>query len=754
MRKIYTLLIAFIVTLGAATAQNNIEPTPTPKLSPLTKKYLKELNAQQLPEGFIYKTSASGELYVPAIIKVNSPKTAEQELKNINVLVGTKAGDIWTVRVPVNQVTEFVKISSISYIQIDEPVFPNLDVARKTTRTDSVHEGYNLPMKYSGKDVVVGVIDFGFDYTHPTFFDTSGTQYRVKKVWELDTNGTPPTGYSYGNEISTQTALLARGTDNRVQTHGTGVAGLAGGSGYGSPTKGKFRGMAYDADLVFVGVRRDSIESQWQQGGFSDFIDGVNYIFEYAKSVKKAAVVNISWGSQSGAHDGSSLFNQACDNLSGFGKIIVMSAGNDGTEKIHLAKTFTATDSTLTTFLKFVPTHYKRTWVDAWGEAGKDICATVTLYHNGVPYSSTPKICLDDNIHNHFIVGSSGTDTCFVEFITSQAELNGKPRLTADVFNKSQDSVAITFTSKNGTVHLWNEYYYYGYKQGYTCEFDSLGNPAANTGNSAFTVSDMGSAESVLLVGAYTSKNSFKNLAGNTLSYSSYSANNQLTPFSSRGPMADGRIKPDITAPGLTIATSVNSFNTDYLPTGARSSSLVSSFTHPVSNKTFYFGEFTGTSASAPIASGIVALLLEAYPALSPAQLKSVLFKTAITDIYTGPIPAAGNTNWGHGKINAYGAMKETLILASANKPDKSSLYTLYPNPNTGNFSLDFSATHAETLQVKIYNTVGSLVATESWDVEAGNNQKAFDISVLSSGIYMMQITGKYHTAGLKILIQ
>src|SRR5690606_22411490 len=107
-------------------------------------------------------------------------------------------------------------------------------------------------------------------------------------------------------------------------------------------------------------------------------------------AVGKPAVVNISWGSHSGPHDGSTLFNEACNSLSGAGKIIVMSAGNDGTDSIHLQKTFTATDTVVHTYLKFVTTggtpagnDYKRTWVDICGESGKSFCASLSLYDNG-----------------------------------------------------------------------------------------------------------------------------------------------------------------------------------------------------------------------------------------------------------------------------------------------------------------------------------------------------------------------------------
>jgi hypothetical protein len=68
----------------------------------------------------------------------------------------------------------FIHINGIEYIDIDMPSVPDLDNARLYTRVDSVHAGINLPMPYSGKDVVVGVVDAGYDFRHPVYFDTNG----------------------------------------------------------------------------------------------------------------------------------------------------------------------------------------------------------------------------------------------------------------------------------------------------------------------------------------------------------------------------------------------------------------------------------------------------------------------------------------------------------------------------------------------------------------------------------------------------
>ncbi len=52
------------------------------------------------------------------------------------------------------------------------------------SKVNLVHKGENLSQPYSGKGVVVGIIDFGFDYSHPTFRDPGNDALRIKKVWE------------------------------------------------------------------------------------------------------------------------------------------------------------------------------------------------------------------------------------------------------------------------------------------------------------------------------------------------------------------------------------------------------------------------------------------------------------------------------------------------------------------------------------------------------------------------------------------
>jgi len=757
MKKIYILLALF---LFASLVHSQTNTGKHSKLSPFTKQFLvdlKKLSEQnEMPKGYAYRKLADGKIYTSALIKVSDAAVAEQNLKNIGVHTGTKAGNIWTVQIPFDHVMEFTELSGIDYIQIDEPVFPDLDMARKTTRVDSVQRGINLPMPYSGSGVIMGIIDFGFDYNHPTFYDTLRSVYRIKRVWELNGVGTPPTGYSYGNEITDTNLIKAQGTDNPVQVHGTMVAGVAAGSGYGSNvTNNRLRGMAFGADYVLVGVRRDTIAEQWMQGTFTDFLDGINYIFTYAAAVGKPAVVNISWGSHSGPHDGTTLFNQACNNLIGPGKILVMSAGNEGQENIHLSKTFTPVDTTLNTFLKFSSNVYQRTWVDAWGDPGKTFCADVTMYSNNVAGNTTGFFCIDDLTHDQVLISANGMDTCFVSFITSSAEFNGKPRITVDIYSKATDSINVAFKGTDGTINLWNEYYYYGFTYGYQCSFDSLGNSWAVNGNTVTTVSDMGSASSVLLVGAYASKVNWTDINANAWTYNTYVHVNRLVPFSSRGPMIDGRIKPDITAPGLTLATSISSYDTSYTAAGTNSDFVDVAYFDAPTNHTYYYAEFSGTSASSPCAAGIVALMLQAFPTLTPQQVQSIIASTAITDTYTGALPLSGTNDWGHGKINAYGAMK--LLLQQVGMYNFQGVKldcVLFPNPNNGSFTLDYASDKNRELNIEIFDLLGSKISSEKWSVSNGMNRHAIDISHQPKGNYVVKISSESGYVSVKTVVR
>ena len=121
--------------------------------------------------------------------------------------------------------------------------------------------------------------------------------------------------------------------------------------------------------------------------------------------------------------------------------------------------------------------------------------------------------------------------------------------------------------------------------------------------------------------------------------------------FSGRGPTYDGFEKPDLVAPGRRIV-SLRS------PGSTLDQQLPDRVTPLVSSPSTYF-RLTGTSMSTPVVSGIIALMLERNPALTPDQVKFILTRTAqgVPSVTTD----ARNTV-GYGSANAYAAVTSNHI--------------------------------------------------------------------------------------------
>lgn len=716
------------------------------KLSANFHQYLNASNAKRPVTNIVY-SKQNNQVYLSTLMKINTSFN-EKELINLGALIGTRAGNIYTVQIPDNKTPYIIKLKGIDYIQLDEPIAANMDVARKSSRVDSVQNGINLPMKYSGKNVVVGIIDAGFDYTHPTFYDTTGTRLRIKRVWEQKNTGTPPAGFSYGNELTDTAAMVAKGFEVNSFSHGTHVGGIAAGSGYGSLNNSKQRGVAYESDLVFVGIRPE--KSEWKGMGMASILDGIQYIFNYAQSVGKPAVVNLSWGCSIGPNDGSSLFSQAVNNLTGPGRIFVLSAGNNGEEKIHIQKHFTTTDTLVNTFVTFPSVAgEQRNWIDIWGDSSNNFCVNLALYNGDSAAYKLTNLCTDNLTLDTFLIGTDG-DTCFVVITSTGSDYNGKPHILLDCWSKTANKLNIGIAGSDGTVNMWQ-----GFVQdyvGYYGSFDKLSKSWAVDGDVEYTLGEMSCTKSAITVAAYASKISFKNLQGLSQSYSGYAAANQIVPFSSHGPAANGGVKPDIAAPGMTLASSVNSYDVSYAPGGGNYGQSVAVFSK--NGKNYYYAEASGTSMSSPMVSGIVALLLQVNPALSPSRIKEILFATAIKDNFTTPTP---NPNrWGAGKINAYAAVKKAILTIGMDNasPDLLSKVQLYPNPNSGQFQLSIDADQQTNWAVSVTNLLGQTIYLAPWQIRSGDNTLPVQLSDdITPGMYIVTVMGEGTQLVKKVII-
>jgi serine protease AprX len=176
---------------------------------------------------------------------------------------------------------------------------------------------------------------------------------------------------------------------------------------------------------------------------------------------------------------------------------------------------------------------------------------------------------------------------------------------------------------------------------------------AGNSGDASATITAPGSARKAITVGAAAEWS-----APATEPYASDGP--YLAFFSSRGPTADGRIKPDVLGPGVSIGAALRG------TTG----------TYTVSD---------GTSFSTPYVAGIAALLLQAQPTWTPANVRSAIEGTALD---AGP--AGKDNDWGAGLVDGYAAV------AQAEGVTKASSFPVHERftgsaPNNGSWAHSFT---------------------------------------------------------------
>ena len=245
----------------------------------------------------------------------------------IPILLNT--GTIIGMRVSASELLLLVDSPHVVYIEPSWKVEPKLDYSVPAIRADQLHSA-TPPL--TGKGVLIGAVDTGIDYAHLDFrYDSDGDgveeSSRILSIWD-QTSGSLGTYYS-NDEIESDIALglgpqSGQVHETDINGHGTHLMGIA--AGDGSSSDSTLVGVAPDASIIMV---KSSFYT-------SDIISGVKYIFEQADALDLPAVVNLSLGGHEGPHDGTSLFEQGLSELAQqYGHTIVVSAGNEGDEKIQ-----------------------------------------------------------------------------------------------------------------------------------------------------------------------------------------------------------------------------------------------------------------------------------------------------------------------------------------------------------------------------------------------------------------------------------
>jgi subtilisin family serine protease len=624
----------------------------------------------------------NSEYYVSFIAKTASNFDV-YELQSLGIISGKPINSIVSLKIPVFSLGEINTLFGIEVLQLAGKIKPDLDRAVKDVRADSVHLGLNLPQSYTGKNVLIGITDWGFDYTSPMFYDTLLSQTRILAAWDQYRTGLPPAGFDYGSEFSNPTDLYNIGSDTSniysYGTHGTHVAGIAGGSGAGT----NYRGLAFEANYLFATFLVDE----------ASVLDAWEWMYQKSVTEGKRLVINMSWGLYHlGTLDGNSLLSQAIDAYADQGVVFSNSGGNNGNVNFHIKKQF-SNDEIVSKIEFYDYSANPNMWgqsIHMWGESGSPFEAAIKVVNAGgsiieSPYFSTATTT--DYIDTFVVLG---LDTVWYNLSVDAAHpLNGRPQMRLRVKNTNTTlRVLLKSRAIAGKVHYWNVTELSNNVGNWGMPFSTNG-AGTIAGDNLYGISEPSCSNSLISVAAYAAQYS---TGGTSM------AGGNIASFSSYGPRYDEVLKPDIAAPGSSVASSISSF-TDAAYTSVGSVVFGS--------ETYHFARFSGTSMSSPVVAGVCALILEANPYLSAQQVKDIIIETARTDNFTGVIPVNGSTRWGWGKLNAYDAVKLALITVGTEVMENEIPWTLYPNPV--NESIHFTLVEELPKMVKLIDSAGKV---------------------------------------------
>ncbi|MBN8704809.1 MAG: S8 family peptidase [Bacteroidetes bacterium] len=569
---------------------------------------------------------------IPCLIRI-----LEDTSHDLPILTNSAIPNFVTAHITLSEMIELIKLENVLKISPGAINYSKNDLARGLTGVDLIQNGFINTTSYDGTGVITLIIDSGIDWSHPDFRNiTDQTKSRILYLWDqtLTKQGaekTPadrdPTHFgtlTYGveysqsdinNEIDGSSAGFVRETD--YDGHGTHVAGTVSGNGYASTSK--FKGMAPKSTIVVVKAGN---------GSFSEIniINALTYARKISETENKPIVVNMSLGGHYGSHDGTGPQETAVNSFctSGNGRIVVIAGGNDGNNAIHISGTVSPNSSINVTLN--VPSYTANAgssndffvW-DGWWNTGSSINISLTS-PNGFVHSQAG-----------YTQGSnqSSDGSSYIYNFQDSNYPNGQLRNYIEVYDGNSSyppasgNWTLTFTNPSAT----NSFILNGWLVNKSMPV------TLNSANSISTIGIPGTAANAITVGSFVSRWDWMSQSSGSIWYGSPVRADNISDFSSMGPTRDGRMKPELTAPGQAIV-SARSVSATYAGYSVIDNNYVTN---------------QGTSMATPVVSGAIALMLQANPNLSASQIKDLLTENTISDEYTGVLP---NYTFGFGKLN------------------------------------------------------------------------------------------------------
>ncbi|MEL7197791.1 MAG: S8 family peptidase [Pseudomonadota bacterium] len=551
----------------------------------------------------------------------------------------SRFGDIGTIRVKREQLAALLASAAVRSAEAprairstDELIEPDYLYDEGADLVELAHSHRAPGLRATGTGTCVGCLDWGLDFAHPDFRNEDGST-RLLSLWDQRSSAWDsqhPNRFGYGR-IYTQDEIDAAlreadpyealgynpGDSDRKRrgkwqgTHGTHVLSIAAGNGRaGGP-----QGVAPNADLVFVHLSGTTpVRGKGSLGDSVTILEAIDAVFEAAEG--KSCAINMSVGAHGGPHDGTTHVERAIDRAvtERPGRAIVNSAGNyrqrrthvqgrlDQGERRSVGVQVPEQDSTRNE-IEFYYKAADKMRFDVFGPNGELVIALEQNFN--APLELNGEIV--GHIYHYRHHGTSGTKDRHVDMFLNSDAPAGDWRIEV-----------VGEQIVDGRFDGW-------------IERDSGPSPV-------FTGPDVTerTTTGTLCNGMHSITTGALNRLG---------AGADAASFSSSGPTRDGRMKPEIVAPGVRIV-------------GAKSTPPEG----PVDE--YRYTALSGTSMAAPRVAGTVALMFEAagepidITDLRAALLSSVRREGEVAN----PRPTKLHL-FGHGVLDMLAAEKTARIL-------------------------------------------------------------------------------------------
>ena len=560
----------------------------------------------------------------------------------------TISNTVVTARVAPEWLTTLSNDTRIVRLTASKRLRPFLQKARQVTGVDRVHAGDNLDTPFTGKGIVIGVIDQSFEFKHMGFLDENGKS-RIKMLWDRSKDIEKDIQSKAAPVYNVDALTKTHETYDPGSGHGTHVTNIAAGSKHAD---NPFYGVAPKADIVVI---PSSFENE-------EIIEDIQAVKAYASREHKPWVVNLSLGSVIGPHDGSTDYDQAIDRMAqDKGGIVVGAMGNEGDQYFHAFSSFQPGET------KQVFVHYEK---DQDGNATEDDLTHIDFWGisevNAEQFTVTPILAVKSSNTEQLKVKKFGADFWkkYLDEGEVWSEISPKNnrenhfvgvkmnKLLKDLgsrYTKIILGVEITAKSTNtadATLHGWiyseepNNARFVKAKT--DSKFESI------KPDNLYIVGEGGaSIPSAIAVGSFT-----------TTVTDQHEKEGAHSTFSSNGPWLNPNYpKPAVLAPGASIMSALNKYAPGFDKNNA-------AYSNRFNNKVYHYGYMEGTSMATPFVAGSIALWLEANPQLSYTDVLDILKETSTK--HADMEGEAWTPTYGYGLINVYEGLK--LALKKAGK--------------------------------------------------------------------------------------